>query len=90
MQGLRGKLITLEGVRVPSWQEWPGPGSWGLLRTAGAQAVAVSLHPSLDRCPQGQGARPGPALSGHRRSTKFQEGQITSRMIIQVRGDGRV
>lgn len=77
MQSLRGKLINLEGCGVPSEQEWPGPGSRGLLRTAGAQALAAPPphHPSLDRCPQGQGASPGPALSGHRRNTKFQEGQ---------------
>lgn len=58
---------------LPAGVAWPG--SWGLLRTAGAQALAAPLHPSLDRCPQGQGASPGPALSGHRRNTKFQEGQ---------------
>lgn len=30
---------------MPSRQEWPGPGAWGLLRAAGAQALQSPSTP---------------------------------------------
>lgn len=75
MQGLRGKLINLEGCggALPAGVAWPR--LLGTAQSSRATGPAVPLHPSLDRCSQGQGASPVPALSGHRRNTKFQKGQ---------------